>query len=633
MFKKVQLKFFLMTTSILLAIFITVLSSINIIMQAVMQRQSKVVLQQIASSVEYDEKTSSFTYHPEPDENEKPPKEPVTTTSPAASESKDNPKDTQPSESTAEETVPTEPDTKKETSPSTENSGEESSESTPEEPADNTEAPEPETDTPETYPPENPATQPPTNPPTEQPPAPTEPATTYPENYPPPYPGYDPHKPWGEKPPWWEKPEDWEEDWEPDSENRYDYPRPEIWQAKPDNETDTDADSVPPQEEPADDAENYEESDEIIQLAYTGGEILSGFTVMDSIIPAAASFTPGKMNNVPVPKSLGSIDFFIIMANAEGKFLDSLNNDELQTDVAQKYINAILNNGASSGMLNSYQFCRLEKDNGTIMVFTDKSNELEMLSKLTQTTVIIGVLSLILLSGFTFIFSKKSIEPIKTAFEKQKQFISDASHELKTPLTIISANADVLSAEIGENKWLEYIKSQAERMNVLVNDLLNLTRLENNTSKFIITEFDLSKAIENTALPFECQAFEAHKTFEIDIEENLRISGSEYHIKQMAAIFIDNALKYSNENGTVRITLKSHGDKKILSVFNTGQGVHEDEKDKIFERFYRSDDSRARTTGGYGLGLAIAKSIIDKHKFRITVDNTEGESICFNIIM
>ncbi|MGN0575525.1 MAG: ATP-binding protein [Ruminococcus sp.] len=627
MFKKVQLKFFLMTTSILLAIFIAVLSSINIIMQAVMQRQSKVVLQQIASSVEYNEKTSSFTYHPEPDKNEKPPKEPVTTTSPATSESKEDPKDPQPSESTAEETVPTEPDTKKETSPPTENSGEESSEVTPEVPTDSTEAPETETAPPETYPPENPTTQPPTNPPTEQPTAPTEPATTYPGFYPPPYPGYDPHKPWDEEPPWWER----QEDWEPDSENRYDYPRPEIWQAGPD--TNTDADSVPPQEECTDNAENYEESDEIIQLAYTGGEILSGFTVMDSIIPAAASYIPSKMNNAPVPKSLGSIDFFIIMANAEGKFLDSLNNDELQTDVAQKYINAILDDGASSGMLNSYQFCRLEKDNGTLMVFTDKSNELEMLSKLTQTTVIIGVLSLILLSGFTFIFSKKSIEPIKTAFEKQKQFISDASHELKTPLTIISANADVLSAEIGENKWLEYIKSQAERMNVLVNDLLNLTRLENNTSKFIITEFDLSKAIENTALPFECQAFEAHKTFEIDIEENLRISGSEYHIKQMAAIFIDNALKYSNENGTVRITLKSHGDKKILSVFNTGQGVHEDEKDKIFERFYRSDDSRARTTGGYGLGLAIAKSIIDKHKFRITVDNTEGESICFNIIM
>lgn len=633
MFKKVQLKFFLMTTSILLAIFITVLSSINIIMQAVMQRQSKVVLQQIASSVEYNEKTSSFTYHPEPDENEKPPKEPVTTTSPATSESKEDPKDPQPSESTAEETVPTEPDTKKETSPPTENSGEESSEVTPEVPTDSTEAPAAETAPPETYPPENPTTQPPTNPPTEQPTAPTEPATTYPGFYPPPYPGYDPHKPWGEEPPWWEKPEDWEENWGPDSENRYDYPRPEIWQAEPDTDTNTDADSVQPQEEYTDNADNYEDSDEIIQLSFTGGEILSGFTVIDSIIPAAASYIPDKMNNAPVPKSLGSIDFFIIMANAEGKFLDSLNNDELQTDVAQKYINAILDDGASSGMLNSYQFCRLEKDNGTLMVFTDKSNELEMLSKLTQTTVIIGVLSLIILSGFTFIFSKKSIEPIKTAFEKQKQFISDASHELKTPLTIISANADVLSAEIGENKWLEYIKSQAERMNVLVNDLLNLTRLENNTSKFIITKFDLSKAIENTALPFECQAFEAHKTFEIDIEENLRISGSEYHIKQMAAIFIDNALKYSNENGTVRITLKSHGDKKILSVFNTGQGVHEDEKDKIFERFYRSDDSRARTTGGYGLGLAIAKSIIDKHKFRITVDNTEGESICFNIIM
>lgn len=621
MFKKVQLKFFIMTTSILLAIFIAVLGSINLIMQAVMQRQSKVVLQQIASSVEYDEKTSSFTYHPEPDENEKMPKEPVTSTAPGASESRESKKDTQPADITTEETATTEPETKTTISQSTESSAAESSGEAQEETENSPEAPTAETDPPETAPQESPAAQPQTDPPTEQPPAATEPSTVPPEDYPPPYPDYEPHEHWnGEEVPWWERPYDWD-DREYDPEDRYDFPRPEIWQDEPDTDSEQD------------DIEEYTEPEEFIQLACTGGDILSGYTVMDSVIPAAASYIPGKIDDAPVPKSLGSIDFFIIMANAEGKFLDSLNNDELQTNVAQKYIDAILDDGASNGMLNSYQFCRLEKDNGTLMVFTDKSYELEMLSKLTQTTVIIGLLSLVLLSGFTFIFSKKSIEPIKTAFEKQKQFISDASHELKTPLTIISANADVLSAEIGENKWLEYIKSQAERMNVLVNDLLNLTRLENNTSKFIITEFDLSKAIENTALPFECQAFEAHKTFDIDIEENLRISGSEYHIKQMAAIFIDNALKYSNENGTVRITLKSHGDKKLLSVFNTGQGVHEDEKSKIFERFYRSDDSRARTTGGYGLGLAIAKSIIDKHKFRISVDNVEGESICFNVIM
>jgi signal transduction histidine kinase len=250
-----------------------------------------------------------------------------------------------------------------------------------------------------------------------------------------------------------------------------------------------------------------------------------------------------------------------------------------------------------------------------------------------HTTVAIGIISFILLSILTYFLSKKSIQPVKVAFEKQKQFISDASHELKTPLTIISANADILADEVGKNKWLEYIKSQTDRMNVLVNELLNLTRLENNTANIVFCEFDLSKAIENTALPFECQAFDSKKTFDIDIQEGLSISGSEVHVKQMAAIFIDNALKYSNDGGTVRITLKSQGDKKILSVFNTGAGIKEGEENKIFERFYRSDDSRARTTGGYGLGLAIAKSIIDKHKFKLTIDNVPGESICFNVTM
>jgi signal transduction histidine kinase len=225
------------------------------------------------------------------------------------------------------------------------------------------------------------------------------------------------------------------------------------------------------------------------------------------------------------------------------------------------------------------------------------------------------------------------MKPIKTAFDKQKQFVSDASHELKTPLTVISTNADVLAGEIGENRWLNYIKSQTDRMNVLVNDLLNLTRLENNNADFIRTDFDLSKAIINTALPFECQAFESNKQFDVDVDKDLIINGSERHIKQMAAIFIDNALKYSGEGGKVRITLRKQGDKKVLTVYNTGKGIKTGEEEKIFERFYRSDQSRNRSTGGYGLGLAIAKSIIDKHKFKVHVDNNEGKNIAFVVVM
>jgi len=334
-----------------------------------------------------------------------------------------------------------------------------------------------------------------------------------------------------------------------------------------------------------------------------------------------------------VPRSIGSIDFFILMADNDGNYLAEMNNNELDEETAQKYITAILEKNVTSGRLNNYQFNSIKKSNGTIIVFTDKSAEIDMLNNLMRTTVIIGIISIVILSIASYFLSGLIVKPIKTAFEKQKQFISDASHELKTPLAVISANVDVLSGEIGGNKWLDYIQDQTGRMSVLVNELLNLTRLENNTTQFVETDFDLSSAIENTALPFECRAFEENRTFEVDIEEGLNITGSEQHIKQMAAIFIDNALKYSNVGGIVRVTLKKQNDKKVFSVYNTGTGVKEEDKEKIFERFYRSDESRNRATGGYGLGLAIAKSIIDKHKFKINVENDEGHSICFVITM
>ena len=256
-----------------------------------------------------------------------------------------------------------------------------------------------------------------------------------------------------------------------------------------------------------------------------------------------------------------------------------------------------------------------------------------MLKKLTRITVIVGLISVIVLSAVAFYLSGLIVKPIQETFDKQKQFISDASHELKTPLTVISANADVLEGEIGDNKWLNYIQDQADRMNVLVNDLLSLTRLENSNTQFIQTEFDLSRAIVNTALPFECKAFETNKNFVLNIEDDIKITGSEQHIKQMAAIFIDNALKYSKDGGTVRVSLTKENDKTVFYVYNTGSGVKEEDKDKIFERFYRSDESRNRATGGYGLGLAIAKSIIDKHKFKVNVENVEGKSICFVVTM
>lgn len=660
MFKKVQMRFFGIVISILLTVFIALLVSINLIMEAVMQRQSKVVLRQIASGIEYDDKTSTFTYYrPGHDNSAGPPhssekdapiddKPPVqiptkpAQTSAAAEELTesptiaitDSPSDTptEPHDPLASEDPTAPSDDLPTAAPQTpETSPQQHVTIAPTTPVQT--VPQPTTD--RVKPNHQETTKPSDEPHQHEPQKPTEPEgqkETYP-NYGGDqwwnggYPQYDP----------WKFPPSYDQWWM----NMY-YP-PYIFPPAYSNEGtwnsekhdhDPQETTDPPQ--PSTMCENalglLSDENGIAQLANVMEPVLNGFDIVRDNNNDAKVFGDDK-HREPIPKTLGSIDFFVIMADNSGKFIASLNNESLPSDTAQTYIDAILDDGAASGMLNSYQFCTLGKDNGTLMVFTDKSAELEMLASLKRTTYAIGIVCFIVLAVIAYFLSKKNIEPVKAAFDKQKQFISDASHELKTPLTVISANADVLSDEIGENKWLTYIKSQAERMNVLVNDLLSLTRLENKAAGFVCGNFELSKAVENTTLPFECRAFEENRHLEIDIQSGLTLNGSEKHIKQMTAIFIDNALKYSNDGGTVKVTLTEVGDKKLLSVFNTGSGVKESEKEMIFERFYRSDDSRCRATGGYGLGLAIAKSIIDKHRFKLTVDNHEGESICFNIRM
>lgn len=595
MFRKAQLKLFGVITSILLAIFIIVLTSINIVTRSFMQRQSREVLQKIASGIEYDEKTDTFTFTPpedfEPKHSEPPPPEKTVRT--VTTSTTEPPTETTTTLAVTEEQpteLPTEAEPEVTEIPETdEPETEQETEYLPE--------PEPETDFQE-------ETAPPAEEVTTESPSPTE--NTFPpppewndDDRPPDFPSDNGHFPedfpHDDRFSYWRDPHDWDYD---------DYDR---------------------------------KHDDIFRQSFTGGEysiVQLGNTVKDILPEKPERNISGHKKDEPFPKSFGSIEFFVIMADDDGKYIACMNNEDLTDENAQAYITEILSNKNNTGMMDSYQFYNVPKNNGTLIALTDKSEEKKVMNQFIRTTIIIGALTLVVLSFAGYFLSKKSIEPIKTAFEKQKQFISDASHELKTPLTVISANADVLSGEIGENKWLNYIKSQTDRMNLLVNDLLNLTRLENNTSNFICTDFSLSQAVTNTALPFECRAFETNKKFIVDIEDGLTVTGSEQHIKQMTAIFIDNALKYSNDGGIVRVSLRKQGDRKILSVYNTGTGVKDSEKDKIFERFYRSDDSRTRqATGGYGLGLAIAKSIIDKHRFKISVENIEGESINFIVTM
>jgi len=267
-----------------------------------------------------------------------------------------------------------------------------------------------------------------------------------------------------------------------------------------------------------------------------------------------------------------------------------------------------------------------------LLVATDMHHEIELF----KTSVLKSFLALagiyLVITFIVWILSYSVFSPIRENLKKQKQFISDASHELKTPLAIISANADVL-AQSEDNQWVSNIKEQTNRMGVLVTNMLTLERIDEKPLKPSYTEFDLSSEILSSVLPFEAVAFEKGKLLNFDIEEKITYKGDQASVKQIVSILMDNAVKYANKGGTINVTLKKEIGKNVsLTVYNTGSQIPAEDSNKIFERFYRGDSSRSRESGGSGLGLAIAKSIADANKWKITAESILNESMTIKII-
>jgi len=300
---------------------------------------------------------------------------------------------------------------------------------------------------------------------------------------------------------------------------------------------------------------------------------------------------------------------------------------------AHSFIASALDSGRRKGSIDDFSFVVEEKPYGQIVAFIERSIDIMLIRRLNIISFWASGIVTVVLMCLSIFLAKWMVAPVKVSFEKQRRFISDASHELKTPLTIISTNVDVLENEIGENKRLTHIKAQAERMNTLIHDLLALAKADEGQENRIWNRFDLSGSILSTALEFESHAFEDGKQYSYDIEENISYFGDEKQIKQLVTILIDNAIRYSDENGSIKVSLQADGSHKRLSVFNTGVGVPENEKNKIFERFYRTDESRSRETGGYGVGLSIAKAITQAHKARITVSGEYSKWIRFDVIL
>ncbi len=300
-------------------------------------------------------------------------------------------------------------------------------------------------------------------------------------------------------------------------------------------------------------------------------------------------------------------------------------------DLANSVINSALSRPHASGAVKSVYYKISQNGTEYLFVAADmKSNDTAFHSDILKVFIWLAIIYAILFF-IVWQLSFSVLRPIKEAFFKQKQFISNASHELKTPLTIISANADVIN-ENGDNPWANNIKSQSERLDALIADMLTLAKMDEDKMELTSVEFNLSEEIINNALAFDAVAYEKGKTLDIDIEPDINYKGDLPSVKKIVNILLDNAVKHAEIGGEILVKLKKENGKIILSVFNTGSHVPAEESNKVFERFYRGDASRSRESGGSGLGLSIAKSVADANKWKISAKSVLDVSMTITII-
>ena len=292
----------------------------------------------------------------------------------------------------------------------------------------------------------------------------------------------------------------------------------------------------------------------------------------------------------------------------------------------------ILATGQEKGHIGSQFFLITQVDANRVIIVLDERIEVMRAEELLRNTLILGALVWLVLGAGAVLVIRGMFVPVEEAARKQKEFVWDASHELKTPIAVISANAEVLEREYGKNQWLGYIRSELERTTQLVQSLLELARTDRETTRAQMKDFDLSHAVMAVALPFESTVFENGRTMEMDIQEDLHMTGAEEMIQRLVVILLSNAVKYSEPGGTIRLGLKTRGRNRVLSVHNTGSYIAREDQTRIFDRFYRVDSAHSREVEGHGLGLAIAKNIVETHGGRIHVESSRDTGTTFEAV-
>ena len=327
--------------------------------------------------------------------------------------------------------------------------------------------------------------------------------------------------------------------------------------------------------------------------------------------------------------------FFVLRCDQSGavrsfghEFINSVD-----AETAEDYAMQALNSGRDSGRCGDYRYRVAEKDGERILVFLNVKAEEQQQNKLLLASGLIGAASFVCVALLVLLLSKPVMKPYMENIERQKRFITDAGHELKTPITSIATSADIAAMEYENDEWITNIQAQSVRLTKLVNDLVMLSRLDEETPFPTPTLFSLSEAGWETAESFQARAKAEKKDFRTEIDEDIDMLGDRGSVQKLMSILLDNAFKYSGSDGKVELTVQKKHGKAVIEVANTCPEQIYGDPDRLFDRFYRPDDSRSTETGGTGLGLSIAKAIVENHKGEISVDTAKPGMICFKAVL
>lgn len=337
----------------------------------------------------------------------------------------------------------------------------------------------------------------------------------------------------------------------------------------------------------------------------------------------------------PGPQAQNATLFFSVYCNEEGEILRISNrSDSVVSDAeAEEYTADVLKKNKSLGYYGSYRYLVHKNDYGILLIFLNCATELQTVRTLLVVSCIVAVVSLLAMFILVALFSKRAIAPYVQNIERQKQFITDAGHELKTPLTSIATSADVLAMEYDRNEWIQNIQKQTQRLSKLVGNLVALSRLDEERPFPDKAEFSLTDAAWEISESFAALAKAKGKIYSQNIEDGLSLLGDRESVLQMMSILLDNAVKYSNEGGRIRFDVYRRHRNTVIEVFNTCDLEDTKDIDRLFDRFYRPDKSRSSKAGGTGIGLAIAQATAKAHNGKITVKSEDGKSIRFKITL